>query len=38
MYRYDAGHGALVTQERIYQMQLELDHLARYVPSRLPAV
>jgi dienelactone hydrolase len=36
IYRYDAGHGALVTEERIHQMQLELDHLARHlltVPS-----
>jgi dienelactone hydrolase len=38
MYRYDAGHGALVTDERIHQMRLELDHLARYVPTSLPAV
>jgi dipeptidyl aminopeptidase/acylaminoacyl peptidase len=38
MYRYEAGHGALVTEERIHQMQLELDHLARHVPSGLPAV
>jgi dipeptidyl aminopeptidase/acylaminoacyl peptidase len=38
MYRYDAGHGALVTDERIHQMQLELDHLTRYVPSTSPAV
>jgi dienelactone hydrolase len=38
MYRYDAGHGALVTDERILQMQLELDHLARYVPTGSPAV
>ena len=37
MYRYDAGHGALVTDERIHQMQLELDHLTRYVPSTSPA-
>jgi dienelactone hydrolase/Tol biopolymer transport system component len=32
IYRYEAGHGALVTQERIFQQRLELDHLARHVP------
>ncbi len=38
IYRYEAGHGALVTDERIHQMQLELDHLARHVPTRSGAV
>jgi dienelactone hydrolase len=33
IYRYEAGHGALVTQERIFQQRLELDHLARQVSS-----
>jgi dienelactone hydrolase len=38
MYRYDAGHGALVTDERIHQMRLELDHLARSIPLGQPGV
>ena len=37
MYRYDAGHGALVTEERIRQMRLELDHLAKHIPTGSPA-
>jgi dipeptidyl aminopeptidase/acylaminoacyl peptidase len=38
LYTYEAGHGALVTQERIHQMKLELDHLTRHVPSAARAV
>ncbi len=38
IYRYEAGHGALVTDERIHQMRLELDHLARHVPTGPAAV
>jgi dipeptidyl aminopeptidase/acylaminoacyl peptidase len=38
IYRYEAGHGALVTEERIHQMQLELNHLARHVPPGSSAV
>jgi dipeptidyl aminopeptidase/acylaminoacyl peptidase len=38
LYTYEAGHGALVTQERIHQMKLELGHLARHVPSTPRAV
>ena len=38
IYRYEAGHGALVTEERIRQMKLELDHLARHVATRVLAV
>ncbi len=38
IYRYEAGHGALVTEERIHQMQLELDHLAGHVPASPSAV
>ncbi len=38
VYRYEAGHGALVTEERIHQMKLELDHLARHVASDASAV
>lgn len=37
-YRYEAGHGALVTEERIHQMRLELDHLASHVPPGPSAV
>ncbi len=33
LYTYEAGHGALVTEERIHQMKLELAHLARHVPA-----
>ena len=38
IYRYEAGHGALVTEERIHQMKLELGHLARHVSSGPPVV
>jgi acetyl esterase/lipase len=32
VYRYEAGHGSLVVEERIKQMQLELDFAARHLP------
>jgi dipeptidyl aminopeptidase/acylaminoacyl peptidase len=38
LYTYEAGHGALVTEERIHQMKLELAHLARHVPAASGAV
>ncbi len=38
LYTYEAGHGALVTQERIHQMKLELAHLARHVPATARSV
>ncbi|KIF75188.1 peptide hydrolase [Streptomyces sp. 150FB] len=31
VYRYDAGHGSLVVEERIKQVQLELDFAARHL-------
>ncbi|MED7822662.1 S9 family peptidase [Streptomyces chiangmaiensis] len=31
MYRYDAGHGSLVVDERIKQVRLELDFAARHL-------
>lgn len=31
--RFDAGHGALVTEERIRQMQVQLDFIGRHVPA-----
>ncbi|NHC44398.1 S9 family peptidase [Motilibacter aurantiacus] len=33
VYRYDAGHGSLVVEERVRQMRVELDFLARHVPG-----
>ncbi len=38
LYTYEAGHGALVTEERIHQMKLELGHLTRHVPTAARAV
>ncbi|MEU4845245.1 S9 family peptidase [Streptomyces gilvosporeus] len=32
VYRYDAGHGSLVVEERIKQVRLELEFAQRYVP------
>ncbi|GAA5211868.1 S9 family peptidase [Streptomyces thinghirensis] len=32
VYRYDAGHGSLVVDERIKQVRLELDFAERYLP------
>ncbi|MFH9808452.1 prolyl oligopeptidase family serine peptidase [Streptomyces olivaceus] len=33
VYRYDAGHGSLVVEERIKQVRLELDFAARHLPG-----
>ncbi|MDQ1294572.1 MAG: hypothetical protein QG608_2457 [Actinomycetota bacterium] len=33
VYRYQAGHGSLVDEERIRQTRAELDFVARYLPS-----
>ncbi|MFB9388034.1 prolyl oligopeptidase family serine peptidase [Streptomyces coeruleoprunus] len=33
VYRYDAGHGSLVVEERIKQVRLELDFAARHLPA-----
>ena len=35
--RFDAGHGALVIDERIRQVAVLLDYAARYVPGVAPA-
>lgn len=34
VYRYDAGHGSLVVDERIKQVRLELDFASRHLPKR----
>ncbi|WP_328318775.1 S9 family peptidase [Streptomyces sp. NBC_00388] len=34
VYRYDAGHGSLVVEERIKQVRLELDFAERYVKGK----
>ena len=33
VYRYDAGHGSLVVDERIKQIRLELDFAERHLPK-----
>jgi len=33
IYRFDAGHGSYVAEERIRQMQVELDFVTRHVPA-----
>jgi hypothetical protein len=33
VYRYDAGHGSLVVDERIKQVKLELDFANRHLPQ-----
>ncbi|MFI5678385.1 S9 family peptidase [Streptomyces cellulosae] len=33
VYRYDAGHGSLVVDERIKQVRLELDFAERHLPT-----
>jgi dipeptidyl aminopeptidase/acylaminoacyl peptidase len=33
VYRYDAGHGSLVNDERVRQMRVELDFAARHLPA-----
>jgi dipeptidyl aminopeptidase/acylaminoacyl peptidase len=37
VYRYDAGHGSLVVEERIRQMRAELEFVARHVGLEGPA-
>lgn len=37
VYRYDAGHGSLVVEERIKQVRLELDFAARHLGTPGPA-
>ncbi|SCK46962.1 prolyl oligopeptidase family serine peptidase [Streptomyces sp. WMMB 322] len=37
VYRYDAGHGSLVVEERIKQLRLEIDFALRHLPSPVPA-
>ncbi|SCK46150.1 Dipeptidyl aminopeptidase/acylaminoacyl peptidase [Streptomyces sp. WMMB 714] len=34
VYRYDAGHGSLVVEERIKQLKLEIDFALRHLPAR----
>lgn len=33
VYRYDAGHGSLVVEERIKQVRLEIDFASRHLPQ-----
>ncbi|WP_316522636.1 S9 family peptidase [Kitasatospora brasiliensis] len=33
VYRYDAGHGSLVVEERIKQLRLEIDFVRRHLPA-----
>jgi dienelactone hydrolase len=33
VYRYDAGHGSLVVEERIKQLRLEIDFALRHLPD-----
>jgi dipeptidyl aminopeptidase/acylaminoacyl peptidase len=35
VYRYDAGHGSLVVEERIKQLRLELDFALRHLDISL---
>ena len=35
-YRYDAGHGSLVVDERIKQVALEIDFVARHLGTPSP--
>ncbi|WP_406451759.1 S9 family peptidase [Streptomyces sp. NBC_00876] len=37
VYRYDAGHGSLVVEERIKQVRLELDFARRHLADAAPA-
>ncbi|MYS36409.1 prolyl oligopeptidase family serine peptidase [Streptomyces sp. SID4920] len=37
VYRYDAGHGSLVVEERIKQVRLELDFARRHLAGLSPA-
>ncbi|MCF6524271.1 prolyl oligopeptidase family serine peptidase [Streptomyces sp. JJ36] len=34
VYRYDAGHGSLVVEERIKQLRLEIEFAQRHLPRR----
>jgi hypothetical protein len=34
VYRYDAGHGSLVVDERIRQVRLELEFAERHLKGR----
>jgi dienelactone hydrolase len=36
VYRYDAGHGSLVDDERVRQMRVELDFVARHLGTPRP--
>ncbi|OEV05862.1 prolyl oligopeptidase family serine peptidase [Streptomyces nanshensis] len=36
VYRYDAGHGSLVVEERIKQLRLEIDFALRHLPDPAP--
>lgn len=36
VYRYDAGHGSLVIEERIKQVRLEIDFALRHLPGLTP--
>lgn len=36
VYRYDAGHGSLVMEEQIHQMELRLDFAARHLGTTKP--
>ncbi|MGW7516984.1 prolyl oligopeptidase family serine peptidase [Streptomyces sp. NPDC054796] len=36
VYRYDAGHGSLVVEERIKQLRLEIDFALRHLPGGPP--
>ena len=37
VYRYDAGHGSLVDDERVKQARVEFDFVARHLPADQPA-
>jgi acetyl esterase/lipase len=37
-YRYDAGHGSLVVDERIKQLELEMGFVAKHLGTRAPQV
>jgi dipeptidyl aminopeptidase/acylaminoacyl peptidase len=37
VYRFDAGHGSLVVEERVRQMRVELEYVARHLGLPAPA-
>ncbi len=37
VYRYDAGHGSLVVEERIKQLRLEIEFVQRHLPQAPPS-